>query len=394
MQVHHGDVVDAGGHEGAQHQRDHAARGGGAAARVGPGALAHRQHATSGVQRQLALGQPVAPVHRRAELLQPLRAPAHGHAQLPRRPGHHQVLGVQAGLHAEAAAHVAHLHPHVLGLQARQQRGQRVADAGGHLVADGHQQPARAGLGLGHRHPRLDRRGRQALVGDLHPHHVRGAGEGGLAGCGVAVATLGHHVVRRALQHLRRIRRERGAQVGDDRQLLVVHQHGLGRVHRLGAGVGHHRRHRLAHVVHGVDGQPPARRRHRLGAVRSLERRRRAGQGLHARGRQFGPRVDGQHAGHGAGLGRVDAEDARVRVRRAQEHQVLQPLARQVVGVAAAARHQGRVLDAAHGVAAAEAQGVGGGARQGLVGGVHAATPSAVARIARAACFTAATMLT
>ena len=83
---------------------------------------------------------------------------------------------------------------------------------------------------------------------------------------------------------------------------------------------------------------------------------------------------------------------------RAHEDQVRQALALQVIGVAALAGHEGGVFDAAHGVAAAKAQGVQAG---GGVGGVHAAAPEsrvvawgAWARIACAASRTAATMLT
>ncbi len=69
--------------------------------------------------------------------------------------------------------------------------------------------------------------------------------------------------------------------------------------------------------------------------------------------------VDRDHAGHGGGFGDVDAFDARVRHRRADEHDMEQARDRQVVEVAGLATQDRGVLDAAYGLA--DEWGLGGG---------------------------------
>ena len=76
---------------------------------------------------RLGAADHVAAMHRAQEFINAVGTPLHRALQRPGGPGHRGVLGVDAGLHAEAAADVADDHTHVLGLQPRQAMRQFVA---------------------------------------------------------------------------------------------------------------------------------------------------------------------------------------------------------------------------------------------------------------------------
>ena len=94
------------------------------------------------------------------------------------------------------------------------------------------------------------------LVDHPHPDDVVGALERVGA---VLVATAGRDVGAEVLELQRRVLGHRGLEVDHDRQLVVVDVDQLGRVHGLGAGLGHHEGDRVADEAHLVDGQRPAR---------------------------------------------------------------------------------------------------------------------------------------
>ena len=311
VKVDHWHVVDAGLHPGADQQLDRHPRGQGVGPHVGVRLHPQRQDAAIGRQRQLGVGPHVAPVGGGEELLAALAAPAHRPAGVARGPGDDHVLGVEAGLHAEAAADVAHAHAHRLGRQA-QRAGNGAAHRRGHLRAGVHVQSL-AVPGSAHG-ARLQRQRGQPLVGDVERHHVRRLREGRLRRRRVAVARLAGDVVGRGGAHRRRAAGQRGGQRGHGGQLLVVHHHRLGGVARLLQAVGHHGGHGLAHVAHHLVRQRPPHRGGAGAAVGapegSADRQRR-----HAGGHQLGAGDDGSHTGQGARGITVDRADGGMRMR-------------------------------------------------------------------------------
>ena len=351
--VHRADVVHAGAHPGPHHQRDGHRAAARAAAHVGVGVHAQREHAAVGIERQLGMAGLAAAVHGGQELLHALGLPLDGPRGLQRGPGDGDVLGVGAGLHAEAAAHVAHRHAHGLGAQAGQAGHQRAAQAGGHLRARAQHEPAFVEPGV--EAARLQCRGRQALVLDLERHHMGSGAKGRGAGGGVAVAGLGEHVAGCIGPDLGRAGRQRRCQRTHRRQHLVVHRHGLRGGLGRGGRVGHHQRHRLADEPHHLVCQRTPGRRGGRAAVGPLEAGRK-GHGLDARRHQVGPGEHGAHARQRPRGGGVDRDDARVGVRAAHEGRKALAGQAQVVGEAAFTAQQRGVFDAAQRVAAAEAQ--------------------------------------
>jgi hypothetical protein len=96
----------------------------------------------------------------------------------------------------------------------------------------------------------------QPVVDQFHGHDIGGLAKGFLDRGVVADMPVVNHITRRFRVKLRRARLQRRANVGDDRQFLVVDHHGFGRVLGLVLGFGDHDRDRLADEAHGL-------RRHR-----------------------------------------------------------------------------------------------------------------------------------
>ena len=119
------------------------------------------------------------------------------------------------------------------------------------------------------------------------------------------------------------------------------------------ARLGDHRGDRLADVARELVRQGAAQRGDGAASVGAPEVRGRR-HALDAGGRQLGAGEDAEHPRHGARGGHVDADDARMRVRRAQEGDHRLAGHGDVVGEPAAALEQGAVLDSRHGAAAAE----------------------------------------
>ena len=77
-------------------------------------------------------------MRRRQKFLDPLGAPLDRPLEFARAPRDHGVLGIQAGLHAEAAANVADHDAHFFQRDPQHFAGERVAKAGRHLAAGDH----------------------------------------------------------------------------------------------------------------------------------------------------------------------------------------------------------------------------------------------------------------
>ena len=108
--MHQRQVVDAGLHEGPEHQRNDGAGAG----KVGAGAAdrAHPigQHAALGVEREFAGRGQIAAMGAADEFVGAVAAPAHLAVQFDRGIGHDAVFRIKAGLLAEAAADIADQH--------------------------------------------------------------------------------------------------------------------------------------------------------------------------------------------------------------------------------------------------------------------------------------------
>ena len=182
--------------------------------------------------------------------------------------------------------------------------------------------------------------------------------EGRLGGGGVTLRPGAGEVARRLRPDLRRAGCARLCGVDHRGQLGVVHAHQVRCVARGRLGLGHDHGHRLADMAHAVLGQ------HRVGriaggaAVRKLQRDEGigdAGQRAEPVRRHVRAGIDGEHAGRGRRLRRLDRPDVRVGVGRAHEAGVHLALQRNVVLKAPPALEQGVVFLAPRRLADAEA---------------------------------------
>ena len=227
LQAHAGDVVDAGADPRPDDQRNGQRRVGGIGTHIGQRAHTQRQHLAARIQRQFGMADLAAAMRGGQEVLHPLGLPLHRALELQRRVAEHDVFRVDAGLHAEAAAHVADQHAHgVLG-EAGKGVNQTKTNAAGHLAAQTQRQAAL--FDIGQHAARLHRHRRHALVDDVQRHAVRGSGKRGFGGLGVAMLHLGRDVVRRGRPHSRCAGRGGAQRVADRRQVFVVGHDGVDR---------------------------------------------------------------------------------------------------------------------------------------------------------------------
>ena len=196
-----------------------------------------------------------------------------------------------------------------------------------HIVA------AFGGIVLGDHHVAFDRRERQ-------PREFRGHGDAAIrareGGFGVAVGKLAHRdfVGLGLRMKERRGLIARGTRIDDRFARRVFDHHQFGGIFGDIAALGHDQRHRLANIAHALHGQRPLlhRRFHRgEKRLREFAHLFAGDDGPDAVVRERSPRVDRKDVG--VRVGRADD----VGVQGADRH-------RQIVGIAAAARQQRRVL--------------------------------------------------
>ena len=142
-----------------------------------------------------------------------------------------------------------------------------------------------------------------------------------------------------------------GASGDDRRQRVVVDEDRVARLFGDRRGLGDDRGDRFADEARAFDGERVSRRRRGRRAVRALERRTR--EGRDAGGDEVLADEHGDDARHAPGRFGVDRDDARVRVRRAQQAQMRLAGRVAVVGEGAAPGDQRVVLQASYGLAAA-----------------------------------------
>ena len=249
-------------------------------------------------------------------------------------------------LQPEAAADIGAVQPEALLRQVEDGPGELAADAMHALAA---QQQVEAGaVPAGDGGARLDRRGMDAVVDQLQLDDMGGGGEAGLGRGAVAALEAEDGVAGRLGPELRRAGGQRRAAVHHGGQGLVADLDRLGGVARLGGGLGDDEGDGLAHMADGIGGQRMAGGDDDRGDGRHHGG---AGQRADALGGEVGM---GQHqadAGHGPGGGGVDAGDAGMGMRGAQDMAVQRAGGGDIGDVAALAGEEAEVLGAAEGLA-------------------------------------------
>ena len=350
MEVNRLDVVHAGLHPGPDHQLDNDARHAGVGPHVGDRRDAQCQDFAALVQCQLGMRLKVAAMRAGQKFLATLGGPFDGALQRVGAIGHRHVFRVSAGFHAKAATHVAHHRAHLL-LGQVQRRTDRVAQARGHLRAQANGeapcvQVSQYGAGF------QCQRG-QALVGDVQLDDMAGCCKGAGRGGHIAMAHFSRNIVRRGVTNHRCAGGGGVGEVHHHGQLVVIYGNGFGCVAGLGQRLRNHGSHRLAHKAHAFmrQGTP-----WRGGAIRTISafEPHHTGQRLDARVGQVSPGHDLQNAGQGQSRGGVDSGDSRMRVGRAQKHQVSLVGQGYIVGEPALAREQQVIFKTANRLAAAE----------------------------------------
>ena len=353
--VHQRQIVDAALHEGTEHQRNDVAGTGRIRAGAADRAHAIGQHAALLVEREFTGRGEIAAVGATDEIVGTIAAPADFLAELGRGIGDEAVLGIKAGLLAEAAADIADQHADAFLRPLQHGVCEDVAGRARRLRLHMEQKPPRLLLDLCDGRARLHGRRHQPLTDQIERHLVRSFREGLLDLGGVAIAHGGDDIVRRIGPDHGCTGLDRFQGIDDRRQHLVVDLDRFGRALRLQARGRHHGRDRLAGKAHDLMRQQPARRhRHRL-PVRTLKHRQ-CRNGADVVPDQVFAGVDGSDAVHlGRGLG-IDRLDLRMRMRRAQHVQPQCPVFRLVVDELPLPGEQPLVFQTLDGLARTEPQ--------------------------------------
>ncbi len=265
------------------------------------------------------------------------------------------ILGVDPGLHAEAAAHVPDHDPDPVFGHAQHVR-EGGPSAGRHLAAQSDDQSPIRAVHVGEYRSRLDRRSCETLVDDADPGDVRGCGKRRVGRRGVAVTHFGADVVACFRHQQWRVRCKRSGGLGDGGQFLVIDGDGLECVARLIPCLSNDGSDQVPHESYRLRVQRMAGRGHRRRTVGPREAGD-AGHRLHAGGRKVGAGVDRHHARHPSGCFGVHRDEAGMGVRGTQELDHQLPIRAHVVGEPPLSAQEGVVFDAANGDAAAEAGG-------------------------------------
>ena len=318
-----------GGGEGVHaDQRDDVAEGreevpirGDVGADVGERPDAEREEAPLAVQGELGLAHVVPCVLVRGDRLAALAHPLHGAAELPRRPEHEPMLGVLPALRPEGAPDVARDDADPVLGDLEDVGRQRAADAVRVLDVGVERVPVLAGVVHPERAPRLHVLGVHAGDHVAAADDPRGPIEGGVGRRLVAGREDIGDVVGALVPHRGTAGQDRRRGGGHRGQRLVVDPHALGRVLGLGPRRGDHEGHGVAHVPRAVPDETVVRwcPHRRAVGPRALERHPHRAEALP---REVSARDDREHAGRPSRRGGVDAQDPRVRMRRAHEHGV------------------------------------------------------------------------
>ncbi len=286
----------------------------------------------SRVERDLHVEEAVRALHvAAAHVLEAVLDEAHRNAELPREiADEHGVL--DAALHAVAAADVdVEVHAHGVAGQAQRTRG--LVRELRHLDRRPDVEDACADVPLRGDAEGLDRHGGAAPPCRAERYPVLGPGEGLFDRPPDELA---------AIEQVRAVRQvnERSAggkcflRIDHVRQRFVLDFDQFGRILGERARIGDHGRDPFARVANDVPGEREARH---LGCVDADRQRI----GVRA---ELLARKNAEHPGRGACRSRIDRDDARARVRRGDERDVLHSRKRDVGDVAPAAGDEARML--------------------------------------------------
>ncbi len=313
------------------------------------------EDASVGVERERRAQHAVAALVVGHERLAALAGPFHRPSDALRRPGHDDLLGIEIASQAESAAHVRRNDAHAL-RRHPERRGERRLQAHHALIAGNEGAGAGAPVVIADRGARLHLAVGDAVVDELAAHDVRRACERVSCGAGVAEFRGDAQVSGRLVPELRGALPQGVRRRYDRGQRLVFDFDPLGRVARGECRLGQDRGERLAHVARALPRQRPMRQlddsraaRRDESASANIQRVDRVGRVLdpgEAVGEVIGAREHRAHAGSAPRPARVDAHDARVGVRRAQERAMELSLQIDVVGVTPGPGEKAPVLDA------------------------------------------------
>ncbi len=293
--------------------------------------------------RRPALHRMVAGVDVADEALEPVGHELDRAAEHLRQRGGGHLVGVDVHLDAEGAADVL-AHDAHLALPQGEVLGDDVLDHVRGLGGLVERQVLLGRVPVRHDGARLERHAGVPAELEGRLDDLVGVREGAVDLAGVEVALEGEVVAELGMDR-RRAGRERRLDVDDRLELLPVDRHELGRVLGLGPAARDDGRHGLALPAGTVDRERVLRRR-----LEALEVRQHADPRRHDL-RHLRARDDGDHAGGGLRLGRVDPEDLRVRIGRAHEGDMHHARQADVADILPAAAGQAPEVRARHGAA-------------------------------------------
>ena len=174
FEMHQRQVIDAGLHERAEHQRNDVR--GPRRVRSGAADRAHAigEHAAFGVEREFAGRGEIAAMGAADEFVGAVAAPADLPVQLGRGVSDDAVFGIEARLLAKAAADIADQHAHAVLRPLQDGFREQVPGRAGRLRLHVQDQPAGLLLDLGNRRTWLHRRGHQPLADQIERDFMRG----------------------------------------------------------------------------------------------------------------------------------------------------------------------------------------------------------------------------
>ena len=257
--VHRGDAVDTAHDAAAGEGLDRRAELRLIGAEVGPGFDLEAEDHAAVVERKACVGHHRAAVRVGLEGVGALAGPFDGPAEVLRGVEDEAVFGVDEAFHAETAADIAGddakliacalhdvlRHVRVHAIDALTADGERIAgairpfaDGGAHLHRDG----------------------RHLVLDDAEARDVRRGGERRIGRRGVADLPVEDAVRRRLVPDLGRALGDRGFDVVDDGEVIVVDLDGFGGVACLPPRFGDDEGDAVADEAHGIVGEQPARR--------------------------------------------------------------------------------------------------------------------------------------
>ena len=201
------------------------------------------------------------------------------------------------------------------------------------------------GVEVGDRGARLHRCDDDAVVHDGQPRDVRRGGEQRVGRRLVADLPVERDVVRHVGPHQRHAGTGRRGDIGDGRLDRVIHGDQVRGIARGRHRIGDDERHTIADMAHRAIGERRMWRARHVGAIAILHWRG-AGHRCDTVRVQVGRRIDCLNPGDRSCRRRVDGAELRCGVRAAQHDAVQHAREDDIVGVAAVALQQARILHA------------------------------------------------